>query len=138
MFENINIKKRPIGLTLIEVLIATLILSGGFLAFARLHILSIRHTQSAYLYSLAEAQLLKMSECLQLSKSGYGCAREKSAWQKEIAERLPEGLGKVVKQGRSAQVIVAWNMQWLGDKLGNSCPSGVPVRLTCLVMDVAI
>jgi type IV pilus assembly protein PilV len=130
-------KQAVLGLTLIEVLIATLILSAGFLAIARLQLMSLRYTQTAYLNTFAEVQLFKMAECLQLSSLGHGCQQEKTEWVRQLAAGLPGGIGKVYKKPSSFQVIVAWNDQWAGH-LGKACPAGIPSQLTCLVAEVAI
>ena len=130
-------KQASLGLTLIEVLIATLILSAGFLAISRLQLLSLRYTQSAYLSSFAEVQLFTMAECLQLSQWGHGCQQEKAEWERRLAVGLPGGIGKIYKKPLSYQVIVAWNNQWVGH-LGNSCPNGIPSQLTCVVLEVAL
>ena len=130
-------KQASLGLTLIEVLIATLILSAGFLAITRLQLLSLRYTHSAYLSSFAEVQLFKMAECLQLTSFGHSCQQEKAEWERQLAAGLPGGIGKVYKKPSSLQVIVAWNNQWAGH-LGKSCPAGIPSQLTCVVAEVAI
>jgi Tfp pilus assembly protein PilV len=135
--NQLSLKKQYFGLTLIEVLIATLILSAGFLAITRLQLMSLRHTQVAYLSSFAEVQLFKMGECLQLTSLGHACQEEKTEWERQLAAGLPGGIGKVFKKASSFQVIVAWNEQWVGH-LEKACPSGIPSHLTCVVMDIAI
>ncbi|MFU8797811.1 MAG: type IV pilus modification PilV family protein [Gammaproteobacteria bacterium] len=130
-------KKYFRGTTLIEVLIATLVLSGGFLAVARLHLLSVRHTQAAYLNSVAQSQLNNMAECLQLKRVGYHCQKEQAEWEEKVAKRLPQGIGKIFQQGAHLQVIVAWNDSWVGH-LGKKCPRGISPELTCLVTELAL
>jgi prepilin-type N-terminal cleavage/methylation domain-containing protein len=135
--RQLLLKKQCSGLTLIEVLIATFILSVGFLAITHLQLMSLRYTQAAYLSSFAEVQLFKMGECLQLTSLGHACQEEKSTWEKELVAGLPEGMGKVFKKASSFQVIVAWNDKWIAH-LGKSCSMGIPSHLTCIVMEIAL
>lgn len=91
--ENCNqqrINSKYEGFTLLEVLIALIILTFGILSLAKLQTISLIQNYNAYLYSVASEQIASIFERAKLGVAD----KELLAWQKTIALLLPQGQGK--------------------------------------------
>ena len=119
------------GFTLIEVLIAVLILSIGLLSLALTQAKSIRHTQSAYLRSQATILAGDIIDSIRANRgngvsSAYDIALGASGtsgappgetsvaeqdlvtWKNNLAALLPQGDGSIVRAGNEFTVTVQW------------------------------
>ena len=65
---NLMPVKRVEGITLIEVLIALLLFSGGLLAIAKIQIISLRWTKSAEVMSLKSNEMASKNELQYLNR----------------------------------------------------------------------
>lgn len=104
------------GSTLLEVLIALVILSIGLLGFANATLIALRTNQSAYFQSFARVQLDAMTErlraCQQPEVTSPACFNlEVSAWTKENAAMLPAAKSFASSQGAGYQFKIFWRMQ---------------------------
>jgi type IV pilus assembly protein PilV len=86
-------KKATSGLSLVETLVAMVILAIGLLALANLNTQSLRQAHNALLFTVAANQTLSMAEYLQVNPRGV--AAEIARWNRENQELLPEGLGQL-------------------------------------------
>ncbi|AQZ34848.1 type IV pilus modification protein PilV [Pseudomonas sp. LPH1] len=127
---NHNTPQRQHGATLIEVLIAVVVLSIGLLGLAGLQATSVKSNHSAYqrsqatllAYDLADRMRANRTEALtnayevnfptsssSHSVSGTQAAKDKAEWLNSLARTLPEGTGKVEKDGTLVIIYVRWN-----------------------------
>lgn len=125
-----NAPQRQHGATLIEVLIAVVVLSIGLLGLAGLQATSVKSNHSAYqrsqatllAYDLADRMRANRTEALtnayevnfptsssSHSVSGTQAAKDKAEWLNSLARTLPEGTGKVEKDGTLVIIHVRWN-----------------------------
>lgn len=79
------------GFSLLEVLIALVILSIGMLSLAKLQINALTHNYNAYLYSIAASEIASIHE---RTIAAGATAQEITAWQKTLAVLLPQGQGE--------------------------------------------
>ena len=91
--------KNTFGFSLLEVLIATSILTFGILGVAGLYISSLKRAENAYCQVLATSQWVFMVE---QQKAGDSNCQE---WQAECKKILPHGEGK----SDSGIIGVCWN-----------------------------
>ena len=81
------------GSTLIEVLVALLIMAVGLLGMASLQILSLRSTYDAYLRTQASILAVDMVE--RMRAGGSEGAAGIAEWQQALGEALPAGQGEL-------------------------------------------
>lgn len=118
------------GATLIEVLIAIIVLAIGLLGLGLLQVTSVQSNHSAYYRSqvtilasdLADRMRANRTEALtnayvfdfptsssNNSVSGTQAQKDKAEWLNALALTLPEGTGKVEKTGALVTIFVRWN-----------------------------
>ncbi len=126
--------RRPVGnggFTLIEVLVAVLLLSIGLLGLAALQTSSLRNNGSALIRShatlMANDVLDMMRADVSSNNANYGAYvtdyttaaptgttqadRDLASWKAELA-KLPGGEGKITVNGNSVTVSVRWLEKW--------------------------
>jgi type IV pilus assembly protein PilV len=124
---------RQKGLTLVEILIAVLVISIGLLGVAGLHSFSLRNNYDALMRSHASALASDIADRMRANRraalqtpSAYNIALttspaaltaasptsdvDKSEWRATVASTLPQGLGQVnVNVGTSmATITIQW------------------------------
>lgn len=104
------------GFSLLEVLIAMLILSTGILGFANATLMALRGHQSSYFQSLAVIQLESMAErlrsCQHENTIFTNClSQEITGWQKANIVLFPRVRSTVSGQGLNYQLKISWRMQ---------------------------
>ncbi|PKQ42851.1 MULTISPECIES: type IV pilus modification protein PilV [Pseudomonas] len=125
-----NAPQRQHGATLIEVLIAVVVLSIGLLGLAGMQATSVKSNHSAYqrsqatlfAYDLADRMRANRDAALgndylmdypasssSHSVTGSQAAKDKAEWLNNLALQLPEGTGKVEKTGTLVTIHVRWN-----------------------------
>lgn len=126
----INFKPAQSGATLIEVLIAIVVLSIGLLGLAGLQVTSIQSNYSAYYrsqatvlaYDYADRMRTNRTAALAMSSdasfpassssnsvSGSQPAKDKAQWLNALALTLPDGTGRVERNGTQITISVRWN-----------------------------
>nr|WP_288256245.1 type IV pilus modification protein PilV [uncultured Pseudomonas sp.] len=126
-----NLPQRQHGATLIEVLIAVVVLSIGLLGLAGLQVTSVQSNHSAYqrsqatllAYDLADRMRANRTEaltnayvinfttssCNAANPTGTRAAIDIGEWLRSLACTLPEGAGRVEKTGNLITIHVRWN-----------------------------
>jgi type IV pilus assembly protein PilV len=90
------------GFTLIEIMVALVVISAGMLAISRLLVEGLKIHRIAIHRAAAVGLAADMAERLRAAGSGPLVEREKAEWRKSIGDRLPSGAtGEVeMKPGR--------------------------------------
>ncbi len=99
------------GFSLLEVLIALLILSVGLLGVVGMQLSGIKYTDEAYFHSLATTQLSSMMERLRANHSSESRGREFQRWNTLNALLLPEGEGTYACQNDACTVDLRWKFE---------------------------
>jgi type IV pilus assembly protein PilV len=130
-----NLTKQG-GITLIEVLIAMLILAVGLLGMASLQVRAVSDTSNSSSRSIAIFYANDMADRIRSNPAGEqgnlyndetggsqkagclavgGCgssdmaAHDKWEWQQNVSNALPAGAGTITKNGNIYTVTVSWN-----------------------------
>jgi type IV pilus assembly protein PilV len=145
------------GFSLLEVLVALLVLSVGLLGLAGLSAKGMNSNQSAYYLSQAMAQAYDMADRMRANRAGFaagnydsvsgipsdpgcistGCSStsqialyDANRWNTANANLLPSGRGTVTVQAGNIRIItVMWDEQRTG-ATGTACGGG-SADLTC-------
>lgn len=143
------------GFTLIEVLIAVIVLSIGLLGLASLQTTGLRNNQDAYARTVATTLANDMADRMRANMAGFeagnynnteaynslcetvsGCSPQDMAqhdtflWNQALAT-LPSGQGIVAINARIVTVTVFWDNARTG-ATGTGCSDDQSVDLTCL------
>lgn len=108
--------KKPIllnqkGFSLIEVMVAAVILSVSLLGFAEAQLMALHASEQAYLINLAGLKNQELAENVMLCGSQPFCFQQALIlWKKEIQEKFPNGIGQISKLNLS---IYQSKIQWL-------------------------
>lgn len=140
---------RPVaqrGATLIEVLIAIIVLAIGLLGLALLQITSVQSNHSAYYRSQVTILASDLADRMRANRtaalgsayvfdfpassssnsvSGTQAQKDKAEWLNALALTLPEGTGKVEKTGALVTISVRWNDNRGRIKTVDSSDSGI-------------
>ena len=130
-----NLSKQQ-GLSIIEVLVAMLILAVGLLGMASLQVRAVSDTTNSSYRSIAIFYANDMADRIRANpvaeqgnlyndetggavtagcSSAAGCnstqlaANDKSEWLANVADALPAGTGEITKNGNVYTVTVSWN-----------------------------
>lgn len=87
-------KTAVCGMSLVETLVAVVVLAIGLLALANLNTQALCQVHNAYLFTVAANQTLAMAEYLQINAEGAGA--EIARWNRENQGLLPEGRGQLL------------------------------------------
>jgi len=125
---------RPIksqrGASLIEVLVAIVILAIGLLGIAGLQATSVQSNYSAYYRSQATLLAYELGDRMRANRTaglasgsdsafptssssnsvtGTQAAKDKAQWLNNLALQLPDGTGMIAKSGTTLTISVRWN-----------------------------
>lgn len=143
------------GFTLLEVLIAVIVLSIGLLGLAGLQTAGLRNNQDAYARTVATTLANDMADRIRSNMAGFnagnynntseahsycetisGCSPDEMAehdtymWNQAL-DTLPNGQGDVAVNARIVTVTVFWDNARTG-ATGTDCDPGNPNDLTCV------
>ncbi len=96
--------RNQYGLTLIEVLIALLILSTALFGLLSALAIALRNTQHAYYTSVAAQQAHNVAEKLRLDP-----ANSMPKWQQHLTELLPNGIGQFNRDRDAIRIEIHWS-----------------------------
>lgn len=118
------------GATLIEVLVAIIVLAIGLLGMALLQVTSVQSNHSAYYRSQVTVLASDLADRMRANRtaalgsayvfdfptsssahavSGTQAQKDKAEWLNALAMTLPEGTGQVEKAGSLVTISVRWN-----------------------------
>ncbi len=103
-----HLHRREHGVTLIEVLIAMLVLSIGLLGLAGLYLNALRASQDMHFRVLASIAAEDMGEHIRITGDSDGYL---NGWQTDLGNRLPGGQGAVAPGTDTHVVTVTWNQR---------------------------
>lgn len=98
--------RREHGVTLIEVLIAMLVLSIGLLGLAGLYLNALRASQDMHFRVLASIAAEDMGEHIRIAGDSDGYL---NGWRTDLGNRLPGGQGSVAPGTDTHVVTVTWS-----------------------------
>jgi type IV pilus assembly protein PilV len=128
-----HLSRRAGGFSLLEVLVALLVLSIGLLGLASLQAMTSRFNYDAYLRSQATSLAYDIAERMRANRdqalagsydiadfpstapvcgsvSGSTvAARDISGWQSALACAMPVGMGRIQRNGTSMTIGVSWD-----------------------------
>ncbi len=144
------------GFSLVEVLIAVVVVAIGLLGVAKLNMINLQNANSAYFLSVATNLAMEMSERIKANRQGVinlhyhhptqaaagacysaGCAPQQMAdtdffeWRANLAEQLPNGTGNVCIDSMGSNVCD-------GDSITNEITHAITVNWTDHVEDKTI
>ncbi|SDX41933.1 type IV pilus modification protein PilV [Thiocapsa roseopersicina] len=105
------LQSRERGVTLIEVLIATLVLSIGMLGLAGLYLNALRASQDMRFRVLASIAAEDMGEHIRIMGDAGNADAYLIEWQADLGNRLPGGQGAVVPGTDTHVVTVTWDQR---------------------------
>lgn len=122
---------KETGATLIEVLVAMVVLAIGLLGLAGLQATSIQSNHSAYYRSQATILASDLADRMRANRtealtnaylidfptsstsndenSGTSAQKDIAAWLNQLARTLPDGTGKVEKDDTLVTISIRWN-----------------------------
>lgn len=105
MFSKINVRRRQRGASLLEVLIAVLVLSVGLIGALKMQSEAVRQNANARYVSLAGIHAMQIMETI---KSGTVTAADITNWQTLVSADLPGGSGTATLSGTQYTISVKW------------------------------
>jgi len=164
--KNIQANRQQNGFTMLEVLVAIVVLAFGLLGLAGLQADGLRNNTSAYLRSQATLMAYDMMDRMRANMHGVesgdynnlmgttptdpscittGCSVAQMAqhdayeWSQQLAEILPSGQGRVIGNGAGSafSITVMWDDRRTG-ATGTNCSGDPAVDLTCFTLSSVI
>lgn len=96
------------GATLLEILIALIILSMGLLALAKSQLRSFQYNNAQYFHNLAVNQVINLAEIIRAYHATSQLEQRISDWQQESEHALPQGVASIKQQQGYYQIQLAW------------------------------
>jgi len=158
--------RKQSGFTMLEVLVAIVVLAFGLLGLAGLQADGLRNNTSAYLRSQATLMAYDMLDRMRSNMQGVesgdydnllgttpnnpsciktGCSVAQMAendayeWSQNLADTLPSGQGRVIGNGGGSvfSITVMWDDRRTG-ATGTNCSGDPAVDLTCFTLSSVI
>lgn len=113
-----NTKRTCTGITLIEVLVALFVLGVGLLGVISLQAQTLKLSQQSYTSTQALFLANDMAERMRVNKDVFISAFEDTlpevvAWQQDVSNRLPGGVGSVSVADNLFTIAVQYDQQAL-------------------------
>lgn len=97
------------GFSLIEVMLATLILSFGLVGFVQGQLMALRVSEYAYFINLADLKNNDLAERMRSCDNKSVCIHEQLiVWQKEVAKLFPQAEQNLINEGPNYQSKITW------------------------------
>lgn len=98
------------GFSLLEFLIALVLLTIGILSFAQAEVSALRDAQTAYLQTTAQLQVAAIADQLRSCQGlASNCiSREKTLWQSDNASLLPQPVSEVSPCRPYCKIALRW------------------------------
>ncbi len=110
--KKILIKDIPMkGFAFIEILLALLIISVGFLPIVGMQLFTLRNSEEAYQRSVATIQLASMSDRLRANHAADVRDIEVQYWNRINAQLLPKGLGNYSCNHNRCVITLEWEFR---------------------------
>jgi prepilin-type N-terminal cleavage/methylation domain-containing protein len=93
--------RSPAGFSLIEVMIALVVMTVGMLGLSALHVESLRLSRSTIYRNTAIALARDMAERLRAGSDGEATDTEQVGWAQEVRKQLPDGSTTDIRPLRS-------------------------------------
>ncbi|QKT04351.1 type IV pilus modification protein PilV [Ectothiorhodospiraceae bacterium 2226] len=120
---------RPGGYSLLELLIALLVVSGGLLGFAALHVQALQHNHTAQLRTQATLLSTEIIDVMRANRAaaatgaynidvgatpsgGDLAGAELQAWKAALARNLPQGDGSIAVSTSGREIAVTVRVEW--------------------------
>lgn len=103
-------KQRQRGVSLIEVLVAVLVIAVGLLGLAGLQLKAMQNSQSSYLSSQAVIMASSIIDQAR-AQGGHLSDSDKTRWGNQLANFLPDGSGTATINTASKQITVT--ISWI-------------------------
>lgn len=160
-----SMNRNETGFTLLEVLVAIVVISLGLLGLAGLQAATLRNNQIAYYRAIAIQQTYDMADRIRANQKGATdgeydaldasipadpdcvtntctaaqmAVADHSQWNNNNARMLPGGLGTVASAGGgSFNVTVMLTENEMGGASDPNCPAGTPANTRCFVTRIA-
>lgn len=139
MSTQTNFRNRQSGATLLEVLVAIVVVSLGLLGYAGLQIASLHNSQSAYKRSQATMLAYDIIDTMRADKvnalgTNYdvtigdknGKIGQVKDWKQRIGDSLPQGDGSIIVDLTGVATV---KVQWTDDRDGNTLAFATQTRL---------
>ena len=102
-------KEKEQGLSLIEVMLSSLILSFGLLGFLQGQLMALRVSEQAYFINLADLKNGELAERVRSCSNTLPCIHEQlNFWQEEIKTLFPKGENSSATSGADYQIKISW------------------------------
>jgi prepilin-type N-terminal cleavage/methylation domain-containing protein len=102
-------KQQEQGFSLIEVMLAALILSFAVVAFMHAQLMALRTSEQAYWLNLADLQRNELAERVRSCSDERPCIDQQlQLWKQEISETFPAGEGQIITQDGDYLSRISW------------------------------
>lgn len=134
MPSGVALLARSNGATLVEVLVALLILSVGLLGIAALYVDNLRNGRTAVLRTQAATLAADMADRIRINRAGGAAfaritgqrcteiaadasvadvaANEVACWQDDVAKELPNGIGTISRDTTTLPATYTVTVSW--------------------------
>ncbi|GAA0693009.1 type IVa pilus pseudopilin TppB [Marinobacterium maritimum] len=115
--DLLHLHRRQRGSTLLEALIAMVVVAFGLLGVLALQLYTIKGTQSSHLTSQLTLQAYELFDLMRANRQAAldgayndGATGERARWQKQVAAMLGSGSdAKLQRNGRLFTLTITWN-----------------------------
>lgn len=107
--EALKTKKKQQGFSLVEVMLALLILNVGLLTFTQSQLMALQTSKQAYFINLADLTANALAEQLHICPNQACIQAQLALTEKDIANIFPEAEVRLIKQGNDYKYAIGWS-----------------------------